>query len=153
MDKDIKISNDTKWGEKPLGPSIKRPFSREDIKEFRSVLAKSYGCRPDDIIDTYEVLDMNYYNIEDFTSYIWLTFKLKFIDENTKAVNTRRIYRLRVDIPEEVKKKINDGIKSGMIVIPETVKEANTFVLPGSKETTTVQNVVDANIQPVNQTK
>lgn len=143
MDKDIKISNDTRWGEKPLGPSIKRPFSSEDIKEFQRVLAQSYGCKLQDIYYTYETLDAAYYSAEEVTSYIWLTFKMKFIDIETKQVVTRRVYRLRVDIPDEVKRKIIEGINSGSIVISGGIRESNVFMRPGSKDDSTINAAVD----------
>ncbi len=143
MDKDIKISNDTRWGEKPLGPSIKRPFSSEDIKEFQRVLAQSYGCRTQDISYAYEILDANYYSVEDVTSYIWLTFNMEFVEPETKKIGKRRVYRLRVDIPAEVKRKIVEGINSGSIIISGKTKESNVFMRPGSKDDSTINAAVD----------
>ena len=99
MEDKEKFSSRRQWQERSDRPVATRSMTREQIEEFRQVLANSYHCDIADI--SYEFEKIFNENDEDRDDCLILHYKMKSIWHGKPTLRT--IYSLKLPIPEELK--------------------------------------------------
>jgi hypothetical protein len=95
-----KPSKARQWQERSDHPIASRPMTPQEIIGFMKIQADSYKCDVSEI--SYEFTKIQDENDSDRDDCLWLTYKMKCVIAGKPG--TRDIFRIKLPIPEEVRR-------------------------------------------------